>query len=518
MRNDLTITAVLALCSVQASAQDALGTGRALDNNLSVDGIDNRSRSLPKGTTNDELRGNAILSGRSFGEGVGFDTQPNFQLISDAENEGGGALADAMNNSPWYWDNWNNQSAQFLSQGDTSYFNPNFIDNWAKSPTQMRMGRNIQSYSRAWKPGEAKADESSQLNYPSNWSTRQVNQHRLAQSTGSTYEPSLYDTSAVPIGNVRTSDTVGYYVASPLRGISLETSNNPASIMDLSAWDSARALEDRQRGVGSDNLVNRWVTSTGILDNRADSNMQTGTKMGEILSTVNDRAQEQLVDSTILQSHQEGWLDQRYNLLQGQLAGTIPFDEDDSLVIAEDDEGDSTLEDNASDEIAFILKHGIRIDQLASGDGSRFNELIALAEEKIAQGEYFWAERRFDRALRFIPGHPLAIAGLGHSRIGAGLYLSASLALQSLLSLQPEMIDVEYSPSLLPPHIELVKTAVKITSRLEEERDGGTYAFLLAYIGHQLSDQEMIKRGLEVFEEREGSNDPLVLLLKRIWL
>ncbi len=87
-----------------------------------------------------------------------------------------------------------------------------------------------------------------------------------------------------------------------------------------------------------------------------------------------------------------------------------------------------------------------------------------------------------------------------------------------MLSLQPEMIDVDYAENLLPPRLELVKGAVVITKRLDEERDGGTYAFLLAYIGHQIGDREMIERGLQVFEEREGSNDPLVQLLKRIWL
>jgi hypothetical protein len=143
---------------------------------------------------------------------------------------------------------------------------------------------------------------------------------------------------------------------------------------------------------------------------------------------------------------------------------------------------------------------------------------MEMAQQRFDIGEYFWAERRYDRALRFTPGHPLATAGLAHARIGAGLYLSASLALQSLLSLQPEMIDVTYADRLLPPRTDLVKAAVSITGRLDEKRDGGTYAFLLAYIGHQLGDREMIERGLAVFEEREGANDPLVRLLKKIWL
>ena len=310
---------------------------------------------------------------------------------------------------------------------------------------------------------------------------------------------------------------VGYITASPLRGISIE-SNNPISALGLTAWDGARSLEDIENGIGPETLISQWVTETGLIDTRASANQQSSTMHDSILDIVRDRAREQLTSAPALIQQPESWLDQQYNLLQGQLAGTIGVDEEDEFVGIEDEAGEGEPETDASNEIAFILKHGQQIEQLASKDQSRFNELVQLAQDKLADGGYFWAERRFDRALRFTPGHPLATAGLGHARIGAGLYLSASLVLQSLLSLQPEMIDVQYAPSLLPPRIELVKAAVTITSRLDEERDGGTYAFLLAYIGHQLSDREMIQRGLAVFEEREGSRDPLVRLLKRIWL
>ena len=79
------------------------------------------------------------------------------------------------------------------------------------------------------------------------------------------------------------------------------------------------------------------------------------------------------------------------------------------------------------------------------------------------------------------------------------------------------MIDVQYDEHLLPPRIELVTAAVEITSRLGEERDAATYGFLLAYIGHQLDDEEMIRRGLDVFEGQVGSSDAFVSLLRTVW-
>ena len=135
----------------------------------------------------------------------------------------------------------------------------------------------------------------------------------------------------------------------------------------------------------------------------------------------------------------------------------------------------------------------------------------------MKKGNYFNAQRRFNQALQFIHGHPLATAGLGHADIGAGLYLSAGYVLHSLLTFQPEMIDVEYDSNLLPPRIELVRAAVTIQNRLDSERDAGTYGFLLAYLGHQLHDQEMVERGLGVLKMYSDSDDPFVSLLQKIW-
>jgi len=517
MHTILHIILLLFIFTGQVRAQDALGTGNALDNNLSTSGRENYRRTLPRGTSNSEMRTSSVLAGRNFDEGVGLGSQAHMQLISDASDADAEILADTLNNSPWYWDNWNNQSAQFLSQGDTSYFNPRFIDNWAQSPMSVRIGQSMQSISLTWNASDDNRDQSAILNYPPSWSERQVDQHRLSQATGSTYDPTGSYSEMPVVGNLKTNNGAGYIMASPLRGVSIETTNHAAAF-GLSPWDAARAQEDDEN---PNTLITHWVADTGLTDPGIRSSQQIASTHDSILDTVSSRALDQLTSDVLLSEQPEGWLDQQYNLLQGQLAGTILFDDEEDWFVAVEEEGGEEMgetAENATDKIAFILQHGQQIEKLTSENQTRFNELMEIAQERFEKGEYFWAERRYDRALRFTPGHPLATAGLGHSRIGAGLYLSASLVLQSLLSLQPEMIDVTYAKNLLPPRLDLVKAAVLITGRLDEERDGGTYAFLLAYIGHQLADREMIERGLSVFEERDGANDPLVRLLKKIWL
>jgi len=164
-----------------------------------------------------------------------------------------------------------------------------------------------------------------------------------------------------------------------------------------------------------------------------------------------------------------------------------------------------------------VLRHGERVEALTSGDQNRFDELLSAAEKSLRTGEYFWAERRFSRALRFTPGHPLATAGLAHAQIGAGLYLSASLTLQSLFRFQPEMIDARYEEGLMPNRLRLLKAVDTLQGRLNETRDRLSNGFLLAYIGHLLDDRTLIEQGLAVMADAEPDN-LLLPLLKEIWL
>ena len=162
-----------------------------------------------------------------------------------------------------------------------------------------------------------------------------------------------------------------------------------------------------------------------------------------------------------------------------------------------------------------ILRHGKELDRLASEDQTRFNELMASGEELLRAGEYFRAERRFARALRFTPGHPLAMAGMAHSQLGAGLYVPASLFLRRVMSRRPEMIDVRYAQELLPGRVRL-NIAIRTLRQLivGQERDRALHAFLLAYIGHQLRNRDLVEEGLGSMTP----NDSFRKLLEEVWM
>lgn len=178
-----------------------------------------------------------------------------------------------------------------------------------------------------------------------------------------------------------------------------------------------------------------------------------------------------------------------------------------------------TVEEKPSlawDDYGILLRHGQTVNAFDQGDRGRFNDLVAAAEERLTQHDYLWAERRFSRALRFIPGHPLATTGMGHAQIGASLYLSAALTLQSLLAFQPEMIDVQYGNNLLPAQEDLDRAISILTARIQGEADLDRYGFLLAYLGHQLDRQNLIQAGLDAME-RAGADANFVQLLREVW-
>lgn len=523
----LILSTSLLLLGNSVSAQDALGSGNALDANTYSGGTSNaRVRELPSSVRNSQMRQNNLLQGRGFNEGIGRN-DASLRLLADAEGQGEHEYQAALNNSPWYWNNWDQQTAQFLSQGESSYFNPNFIDNWSTAPSQMTSGRSLRSFSHEWSEESAQQyGGTGELEYPDRWSKRQADQYKLGQVLGSGALPNALDTTPRPVGVLRTNDTVGYLAASPLTGVSLEETSMPTSALGFSAWDEARIAEDAKRGIGQDQLVIPWRTEENTLaQNKILNQVDVSDSYNQVLKSVADRTSSDISDD---ERKTPEWIENEYAKLQSELTG-IPYygdtgDEFEEALDSLNTDGasnetiDDTTDEVAIEDIGAALRHGERITGFSGKQNTRFDELVSLGESELKSGNYFDAQRRFSQALQFIPGHPLATAGLGHSKIGSGLYLSAGYILQSLLTFQPEMIDATYGDGLLPPRIELVRAAVTVQNRLDVERDAGTYAFLLAYIGHQLGDKDMIENGLSHLTLHAEYGDPLVPLLTSIWL
>ena len=317
---------------------------------------------------------------------------------------------------------------------------------------------------------------------------------------------------------------------SSVRGMQLEPIGIQYHTFGLTSFDMARVREDLLAGRAIDPLGSPFDTRFKDLplgDARVESAVAEGRVEPQtaqlllqperepdyqrILRRIAKRyAQRENADVdvelSLLDQLDEQFRKLREQLLEAEAAAAPDAEETD----------DQTSELNLRD-LMPALRHGERLKQLASQDRTRFNELVAQAEQRLLDGEYFWAERRFRRALRFVPGHPLATAGMAHAQMGAGLYLPAALTLRRLLTNHPEMIDVQYDQSLLPNRVRLKTVIDALQRRLPEQRDRASNAFLLAYIGHQLDDRSLVETGLAVMGEA-GGDDPLLGVLKEVWL
>ena len=154
---------------------------------------------------------------------------------------------------------------------------------------------------------------------------------------------------------------------------------------------------------------------------------------------------------------------------------------------------------------------------------------IRTGERLISSERYFDAEERFTRALAIRPGDITAQVGRIHAQIGAGMVLSASVNLQSILTDFPQLAGTRYSERLLPS---MARTAalvdglrmragvVKVNEQLlhEDPRVRFSSGLLLAYLGYQSLDEQAVSDGLGVVHEVGSDSDRrLARLLEQIW-
>ena len=166
---------------------------------------------------------------------------------------------------------------------------------------------------------------------------------------------------------------------------------------------------------------------------------------------------------------------------------------------------------------AEIIRNAGDIGSFSEGQSGRIGQLMAQAEARLEEGDFFDAESRFDRVLRINPGNPLALYGRANAQLGAGLYLSSALSLRKLFTAYPELIGSDLAPQYLPSETRLRLSLSRLRQRFERGSDLPSYGLCFAYVGHLLGDSEVIEEGLAHMVGPE-SDQILAELLRRVWL
>ena len=179
------------------------------------------------------------------------------------------------------------------------------------------------------------------------------------------------------------------------------------------------------------------------------------------------------------------------------------------------------------DDLAFILRHGRKLQSLVPEDSSAIKDMMELGATSMTRGEFFRAEERFASVLAVLPNNAGAMAGVANAQMGAGLSVSAALTLRKLFAMHPEMIDTHLGTEILPPADRIEAALAAARERLaaanspkastELQSDRFDFGLVISYIGFQTDRSEVIREGLDAMRQTRP-DDAMLGLLQRIWL
>jgi tetratricopeptide (TPR) repeat protein len=385
--------------------------------------------------------------------------------------------------------------------------------------------------------------------------TQRFRLDRVAASLASTQSFEL-DAEGLPFSSgTDSANRQVDFVASPIQGLRMRRTNDPVTAAGLTTFERARVRQDITQGlVNPDAPTQRF--SSPLIENRPNAALDPKRLDTRVKDPVADQqsSYDQVVRRVIEQygddpnikidansaavARAKADLKRVRDALGGRFGEP---DENDPLVdpvtkLPKPPAGESATEkpaDAGSAEAererqveeakqavgaaASRLRHGTVLRDLSSGERARIDELVQDGQTRLADGDFFRAERCFSQALELNPDNPLLYAGLAHSQLGAGLHLSAALTLRTLFSEHPEMIDTRYEQALLPNETRIRLAVETLRKRIAQGQDGDGYGLALAYLGHQLNEKDLIKEGLAPLTGTI-ENDLLNELLSEIWL
>lgn len=168
-----------------------------------------------------------------------------------------------------------------------------------------------------------------------------------------------------------------------------------------------------------------------------------------------------------------------------------------------------------ADLVATIDKGVAPVQTLVGEGDTAYDKSMAEAERLMGEGKYFKAEAEYVRAMRMKPGQPMAMVGRIHAQVGAGLFLSAGTNLRMLFSVFPEMIATRYDGNLMPQGERRDKVRKALAATLKGEARAEVH-ILAAYLAFQEGDAELAIEALRSAEAR-AADDRLIKIARVIW-
>jgi tetratricopeptide (TPR) repeat protein len=155
------------------------------------------------------------------------------------------------------------------------------------------------------------------------------------------------------------------------------------------------------------------------------------------------------------------------------------------------------------------LAAGIKAQGLAN--------LLKTAEDQMRQGKFSTALNTYDTARQVAPNNPFAALGQAFAELGAASYGRAEQDFRQ--AFQAESGAVLLGTYDLRGFLgeDRLKFVVKDLKDINAKEKNERAAFLLAYIAHNLGDDENAAKLLNDAEQRAGGNDSTISLMRDSW-
>ena len=151
------------------------------------------------------------------------------------------------------------------------------------------------------------------------------------------------------------------------------------------------------------------------------------------------------------------------------------------------------------------------LDSLAGPGRDQFNHFMRQGQQLTQQGKFMEALSAYQQAMITRSTNPLAMVGLAHAELGAGLYDSAAFNLQQVIAHHPELASVHYNLARLLPVSTLREDRKDLIRMFNQNSNTG--AFLLAYLDYQLGHAKSLKATLQGWKDFAPHNRwPNILL------
>ncbi|MFG0275640.1 MAG: hypothetical protein ACF8QF_11330 [Phycisphaerales bacterium] len=510
IRSAAALGAMVAMCTMftgaeRASAQNALGDGRALDANSRV-GANGRNAQGRRLSSELAFR-NAIVTGNAPG-GLDFRGDVGYTSPFDFRGRLGSDDLFSFRRDSYFSGLGGSSGGQGLRGVDALQFQLGMslagsFDNTGPTPIVTRTGA----------PSPGRIDP---------------NIVSLDAGAADLYDPlrsrpgALRATSEFVVGDALSPKLLGsgdatdgtrrFTLASPLRSVSQDRS--PSGVADPFGALPQREGDDEARPGEQDNRV------SGRIEPRKASQQV-------VLDALRAREDARQADEEAAGEAAEDGGAQPFETLEDRLERLR--DELDAAP-AEGGAGEGEATETAAERVRRLTREALEgkettVRNLAPAETEErdfFAEHMERGQALLAEDRWFEAEERFTSALLLNERDVFAHAGRIHAQLGAGLFRSAAENLKQLIRRHPEMLAVRFDESLLPRADRLERITGELMNRMAGDTEfARDCALLSAYLGRQYDNEDMMRNAFEAVDRianRLGEPDPVFGAARAAWL